>query len=115
MSLRNESGQIVINEKEANDDIANLKKSRQSLEDFRKSLTNAKSKLNAAWMGDSYTSFSRKTDTLVKDVDKVISQINASIKNIEDTVRHYKEVDKQLTINTQKSLDAIKKITGGLK
>jgi uncharacterized protein YukE len=119
MGLRDESGQIVINEREANEDIANLRRARQSLEEFRKSLTTARTRLGTAWAGNSFNSFTSKNDALIKDVDRVISQINTSIKNIEDTVRHYQEVDRRLAEEAQRSADDIKSIAarfiGGFK
>ena len=101
--LRDENGTIVIDSAEANADIANLNKAKQSLEAAKKKILDEKKKLPAVWQGGAYDTFVEKSDALVKSINDMIASIQAATKDISDTVAKYEEVEKRIVAALQSS------------
>jgi len=95
MSIRDESGKIVINVWEAESDLTNLKKARQSLESACNIIEKEKKRLTEVWEGDSYNSFSAKAERLLKEIKNVMNEIDNISKNISNVLRKYIEIDKK--------------------
>jgi len=101
--LRDEKGTIVIDSTEANADIANLNKARQSLEAAKKRILDEKKRLSPVWQGSAYDTYIEKSDALVKSINDMIASIQAAIKDIADTVAKYEEVEKRVVATLQSS------------
>ena len=108
---RDENGTIVIDSNEANADIANLKKAKQSLETAKKKILDEKKKLPPVWQGNAYDAFVEKSDSLVKNINDIIASIDSASKAISDTVAKYAEIEKRLVAALQSSPTT----TGGAK
>ena len=114
MKLRDSNGQIMIDDKAAEDDINKLNKAILALDDVRLALYSVKEKAEVSWAGAAQEAFKSKDDELTKAIKDTIEKIVRTKKAIGDTVEHYKEIDRKLKATVESGLNNLSQ-KGGKK
>ena len=95
MAYHNASGQVTIDESAANQDIQKMRNAIAKLEDSKRSITKL-SHAASSMRGQTGSAIVEKCGQLDKQVEELTSQLNRSIRYIQQTVKKYKEEDHQL-------------------
>jgi|GEM_PF-6323211 len=101
--LRDSNGTIVIDSGQAAEDVANLKKAKQSLEESRQKLLREKNTLSSVCQGTAHNAFLDKADDLVRNIDNTIASIERASVAINNAVAKYQETDKRVAAALQVS------------